>query len=78
MDHVNVIGPVVDFQLLGEVHVEGNRLVVGDVDVLKKFEAAWGGGRQMGLLKLALYLVPAQTTEVSPSGNGTFAEYSEP
>ena len=71
-------GPVADLTFVGEVHVEDGRLIVGDTDVVKRFQAAYGGHRQMGELRLTLHLLTSPTVEVSPSGDGVFSESSEP
>lgn len=80
MDPINLnkIGPVVDLTFVGEVHIEGERLIVGDTDIVKRFKAAYGGYRQMGEVRLTLHLLTSPTIEVSPSGAGAFSEGSEP
>jgi hypothetical protein len=72
------VGPVVDLVFLGEVHIEAGRLIVGDVDVVRRFQVAYGGHRQLGELHVVLHLLTAPTVEVSPSGDGVFVEHSEP
>lgn len=72
------VGPVVNLTFLGEVHMENGRLIVGDTDVVRKFQAHYGGHRQLGRLRMVLDLLPVETTEVSPSGDGVFSEASEP
>lgn len=71
-------GPVVNIDLVGEVHFEDDQLIIGDANVLSLFKANWGGHRQQGRLNLTLELILAETIGVSPSGNGVFAENSEP
>ena len=89
MDPINLtkIGPVVDLTFVGEVHTEKATtadgkpayiLIVGDTKVMDRFNAAYGGYRQMGEVRLVLHLLTSPTVEVSPSGAGVFAESSEP
>lgn len=75
---MNRVGPIVELTLVGEVHYEGGRLIVGDADVVSRFMASYGGNRQLGELGITLHLLTMSTTEVSPSGNGVFVEGSEP
>jgi hypothetical protein len=72
------VGPVVDLTFVGECHLEDNKLIIGDTDVVKRFAAAYGGNRQLSELRVTLHLLTSPTIEVSPSGNGVFAEHSEP
>jgi len=70
--------PIVSMELIGEVHIENGRLIVGDTDVVKKFRAHYGGHRQLGRLQVILELLVTPTSEVSQSGDGLFCEASEP
>ena len=81
------IGPVVDLTFVGEVHFEKATtadgkpaavLIVGDTKAMDRFQAAYGGYRQMGEVRLVLHLLTSPTIEVSPSGGGVFSESSEP
>jgi hypothetical protein len=80
MEPINLtkIGPVVDLTFVGEVHIDADRLIVGDTDIVKRFKAAYGGYRQNGELRVTLHLLTSPTIEVSPSGAGAFGESSEP
>lgn len=71
-------GNIVDLMFIGELHLENGRLISGDTDVVKRFQAAYGGHRQLGKLHITFQLLPLPTIEVSPSGDGVFAEASEP
>ena len=71
-------GPLVVLELIGETHFEGNRLIVGDVDVLDRFKAQAGLHRMQGVLRVMWSPFTTETVEVSPSGDGLFAEHSEP
>ena len=78
MAELRKVGPVVDLVYQGEVHIEAGRLIVGDTDVVRAFQAAYGGHRQMGQLNLTLHLLVAPSVTVSPSGDGLLSEASEP
>lgn len=62
----------------GIVHSEDGKLIVGDLDVVRKALAAWGGNRQRGRVQLRIYLRTQASVDLSPDMNGTFAEGSEP
>lgn len=70
--------PLVIREFVGEMHVEGKRLIVGDTDVVDVVVASWGGNRQMGRLMVTWEPITSESQGVSPSYNGTFAERSEP
>jgi len=70
--------PLVRLEQLGVMHVEGGKLMIGDTDVVKKFVSQWGGHRQQGVLRMSWSPFVTETVEVSPDGDGVFAEPSEP
>lgn len=66
--------------LIGDLHVEGNRLIVGDVDVANKLAAAAGvlhGGRQFGYLQCVFTKITADVVTSDQSLGGAFNEPSE-
>ena len=69
---------VVNINERGVIHYEGDKLVVGDLDIIKKARAMWGGNRQRGRVHVQFFLEAQESTDVSPDMNGTFAEGSEP
>ena len=78
MAELQKVGPVVDLVYQGEVHIENGRLIVGDTDVIRAIQSAYGGHRQMGQLNVSLYLLVSPSVTVSPSGDGLLCEASEP
>lgn len=62
----------------GVVHAEGDKLVVGDLDIAKAAIKSWGGQRQRGRVVVEIYVKNAMVTNMSPDFNGTFVEASEP
>jgi hypothetical protein len=72
-----VFYPVVNQVAIGEIHEEAGKLIVGDVDLVAKALAAWGGKRQLGRVTIAIELLPLGNVEVNPS-LGKFVEASEP
>lgn len=75
---LNKVGPVVALDFVGEYHVEAGRAIVGDTDIMKRLQAAFGSHRQMAEVVITVYLLTSSTIEVSPSGDGLYAEGSEP
>ncbi len=67
--------------LIGDLHMEGGVLVVGDTDLAKKFAAVSGvlnGGRQFGVVKCVFTKITVDVTTSDQSFGGAFAEPSEP
>lgn len=67
--------------LIGDMHMEGGKLIVGDVDVAAKLAAAAGvlnGGRQFGYLKCVFTKITADVVTSDQSFGGAFSEPSEP
>ena len=68
----------VAFDESGVIHFEGDKLIVGDFDIIRAVQAAWGGNRQRGRVMIHVYLTSAEVTNLSPDFNGVFTEGSEP
>ena len=67
--------------LMGDLHMEDGKLIVGDTEVAKKLAAAAGvlnGGRQFGLLKCVFTKITVEVVTSDQSFGGAFAEPSEP
>ena len=67
--------------LIGDLHYENGRLIVGDTDVAKKLAAAAGvllGGRQFGYLKCVFTTITADVVTSDQGFGGAFTEPSEP
>lgn len=67
--------------LIGDLHMEGGKLIVGDTDVAKKLAATAGvaqGGRQFGLLKCVFTKITVDVTTSDQAFGGAFSEPSEP
>lgn len=62
----------------GVIHAEGDKLIVGDFDIVRAALASWGGNRQRGRVVVEIYVRNQQATNMSPDLNGTFMEPSEP
>jgi hypothetical protein len=68
-------------RLVGDVHMEGGKLVVGDTDLAEKFAAALGvlgGGMQMMYIECTATKITTEVTTSSQSFSGKFKEPSEP
>jgi hypothetical protein len=68
-------------RLIGDVHMENGRLIVGDVDVAEKFAAALGvlqGGSQLMCVEVIGTKITTQVTTSSQGFSGKFTETSEP
>lgn len=67
--------------LIGDIHWENGALIVGDVDLAKKFAATAGvlhGGRQFGVVQCVFTKVTVEVTTSDQSFGGAFSEASEP
>lgn len=67
-------------RIIGDAHYKGDRLIVGDVDVAKKFASTLGvltGGKQFGFLEITFTKITVDLTTSSQSFDGAFAEASE-
>jgi hypothetical protein len=67
-------------KLLGDVHMNRGRLVIGDVDVMEKFAAALGvlqGGSQLMYVECVATKITTQVTTSSQGFSGKFAEQGE-
>ena len=67
--------------LIGDLHLEGGVLVIGDVDIAKKLAAVAGltfGGRQFGYLHVEFTKATVEVTTSDQSFGGAFKEQSEP
>ena len=58
----------------GTVYQKDGRLIVGDLDVVRRALAAWGGGRQRGRVVVEIYIESREAVDVSGDLNGAFAE----
>jgi hypothetical protein len=68
-------------RLIGDVHMEHGRLIVGDVDMAEKFAAALGvlqGGSQLMFVEVIGTKITTQVTTSSQGFSGKFNEPSEP
>lgn len=68
-------------KLIGDLHWEGGKLIVGDTDVAKKMAAVsgvLGGGRQFGLLECVFTKITVDVVTSDQSFGGAFSEASEP
>jgi hypothetical protein len=67
--------------MIGDLHWEDGKLIVGDVDLAKKFAATagiLGGGRQFGLVKCVFTKITVDVTTSDQTFGNAFAEPSEP
>lgn len=67
--------------LIGDLHFENGKLIIGDTDVAKKLAAAagvLGGGRQFGYLNCTFTKITANVTTSDQGFGGAFYEDSEP
>lgn len=67
-------------RLLGDVHVNKGRLIVGDVDVMEKFAAALGvlqGGSQLMYVECVATKITTEVTTSSQGFSGKFVESTE-
>lgn len=69
---------IVDIEENGVIHFENGRLIVGDLDIIKKAEAMAGLKRQRGRVLIRLFVQSRATIDVSPDMSGAYAEASEP
>ena len=73
--------PMPSVKLIGDLHWEGGKLIVGDTDVAKKMAAVngvLGGGRQFGILECVLTKITVDVVTSDQSFGGSFSEASEP
>lgn len=68
-------------KIIGGIHMEGQRLMVGDTAVIDKLAAQLGitrGGSRMVYFECTITAITTETVESDPTGGGAFAEKSEP
>lgn len=67
--------------VIGDLHWEDGKLIVGDVDLARKFAASAGvlnGGRQFGLVKCVFTKITVDVTTSDQTFGNAFSEASEP
>jgi len=65
------------FETLGNLYLDGEKLVCGDTDVVKRFVALVGiaeGGRQFGVIEMTFRKATLEHTTSDPTEGGAFAE----
>lgn len=75
---VKMTDPIVRVTLIGEMHVEGDKIMIGDTNVTESIVRRWGGKRQQVHFACELRLVLDEALGVSPTLTGLLAEPSEP
>jgi len=69
---------IVSIDEIGVVHFEGDKLIVGDLDIIAKAKRMAGLSRQRGRVEVNIFIRSGAETNVSPDMDGMFAEASEP